>query len=49
MIAVAVALAGMAAGRLIGRIVDRPAAFYPSWFYFWVEVALAAVLWLAVT
>jgi hypothetical protein len=47
-IAVAVALAGMAAGRLIGRIVDRPAAFYPNWFYFWVELALAALLWFAV-
>ncbi|MFI7062802.1 DUF4345 domain-containing protein [Kribbella sp. NPDC050124] len=47
-IAVAVALGGMAAGRLVGRVVDRPAAFYPIWFYFWVEVVLAAVLWFAV-
>ena len=45
--AVAVALAGMAAGRLIGRIFDRPATFYPIWFYFWVELVLAAVLWFA--
>ncbi|TCO44961.1 uncharacterized protein DUF4345 [Kribbella antiqua] len=46
-IAVAVALAGMATGRLIGRIFDRPATFYPIWFYFWVELVLAAVLWFA--
>ncbi|MFB4315816.1 DUF4345 domain-containing protein [Actinomadura sp. 21ATH] len=36
--AVGVALLGMAAGRLFARAFDRPAAFYPSWFYFWVEV-----------
>lgn len=47
-IAVAVALAGMAAGRLVGRVFDRPAAFYPTWLYFWVELVLAAALWLAV-
>ncbi|GAA1560705.1 DUF4345 family protein [Kribbella hippodromi] len=43
-LAVAIALLGMAAGRLIGRIADRPTSFYPIWFYFWVEVALAAAL-----
>lgn len=48
-IAVAVALAGMAAGRLVGRVFDRPAAFYPVWFYFWVELVLAAILWFAVS
>ncbi|GAA2816530.1 DUF4345 family protein [Kribbella solani] len=47
-LAVAIALLGMAAGRLIGRIADRPTAFYPIWFYFWVEVALAAALLLTI-
>ncbi|MEW2353438.1 DUF4345 family protein [Spirillospora sp. NPDC029432] len=36
--AVAVALLGMAFGRLVARAVERPSAFYPSWFYFWVEL-----------
>ncbi len=48
-IAIAIALAGMAFGRLVGRIFDRPTAFYPIWFYFWVELAAAALLWFAVT
>ncbi|WP_181775978.1 DUF4345 family protein [Amycolatopsis pittospori] len=43
-IAVAVALAGMAFGRLVARFVERPERFYPSWLYFWVEVVLAALL-----
>jgi hypothetical protein len=46
-VAVAVALAGMALGRLVGRLVDRPTAFYPIWFYFWVELVAAAVLLVA--
>ncbi|MFF0267101.1 DUF4345 domain-containing protein [Kribbella sp. NPDC004536] len=46
-IAVAVALAGMAAGRLAGCLAERPRGFYPNWFYFGVEVVLAAVLWVA--
>jgi hypothetical protein len=37
LVAVAVALLGMAFGRLVARAVERPTAFYPSWFYFWVE------------
>jgi Domain of unknown function (DUF4345) len=44
LLAVGVALAGMAAGRLIARGVERPSGFYPVWFFFWVEVAGAAVL-----
>ncbi|WP_280458574.1 DUF4345 domain-containing protein [Nocardia carnea] len=43
-LAVAVALAGMAAGRAISRVLDAPAAFYPVWFYFWVETLAAAAL-----
>lgn len=42
--AVAFALAGMAAGRLVARCVERPTRFYPVWFYFWVELVVAAVL-----
>jgi Domain of unknown function (DUF4345) len=41
---VAGALAGMALGRLVARAVDRPSAFYPVWFYFWVELVGATVL-----
>ncbi|MDI3405146.1 DUF4345 family protein [Streptomyces cavernicola] len=43
-LAVGVALAGMAAGRLVARAVERPRAFYPAWFYFWVEAVGAAAL-----
>lgn len=46
LITVAAALAGMAFGRLVSGVVDRPKAFYPNWFYFLVEiVAAAALLW----
>jgi hypothetical protein len=44
LVAVGVAVAGMAGGRLVARVVDRPAGFYPVWFWFWVEVAMAAAL-----
>ena len=43
-LAVAAALGGMAFGRLVARTVDRPARFYPSWFYFWVEALAAGLL-----
>jgi hypothetical protein len=43
-IAVAAALLGMAFGRLAARVVERPSAFYPSWFYFWVETIGGGVL-----
>jgi hypothetical protein len=46
-LAVAVALFGMAGGRLLGRLRDRPHAFYPVWFYFWVEVVVGVLLLLA--
>ena len=48
LITVAVALAGMAVGRLISAVVDDRTAFYPNWFYFLVEVVLAAALVFAV-
>ncbi|EMD23584.1 DUF4345 domain-containing protein [Amycolatopsis azurea] len=43
-IAVAVALVGMAFGRLVARFAERPERFYPSWLYFWVELVMAALL-----
>jgi hypothetical protein len=46
LLAVAVSLAGMAAGRIIAALVERPAAFYPSWFYCGLETAMAVILWL---
>ena len=47
LITVAAALGGMALGRLVSGVIDRPTAFYPNWFYFLVEVAGAAALWWA--
>jgi uncharacterized protein DUF4345 len=47
LLTVAVALFGMAGGRLLGRLRDRPSAFYPVWFYFWVEVVAGALLLVA--
>ena len=42
-ITVALALAGMAAGRVISAAVERP-PLYPSWFYCAVETAMAIIL-----
>ncbi|MEV4729554.1 DUF4345 domain-containing protein [Saccharopolyspora sp. NPDC049426] len=42
--AVGVAMAGMAAGRVISRLVDAPAAFYPIWFYCLVEAVAGGLL-----
>lgn len=41
---VAAALLGMAFGRLVARAVERPEGWYPSWFYFGVELLGGAVL-----
>ncbi|GAB1514117.1 DUF4345 family protein [Actinophytocola sp. KF-1] len=43
-VTVAVALAGMAGGRVVSRLADRATAFYPIWCYFCVEVVGAALL-----
>ena len=43
-ITVALALAGMAAGRVLSRVFDRPTAFYPVWFYCCVEAVAAGLL-----
>lgn len=46
LITVAAALAGMALGRLMSGVVDRPTGFYPNWFYFVVEaVGAGALVW----
>ncbi len=47
LIAIAVAVLGMAAGRVWSAIVDRGAGLFP-WLFFGVEVAIAAGLWSAV-
>jgi Domain of unknown function (DUF4345) len=44
LVAVGVALAGMAFGRLVSRVFERPSGFYPVWLFFWVEVVGAAAL-----
>jgi hypothetical protein len=44
LVAVGVALAGMAFGRLASRAFERPSGFFPVWVYFWIEVVGAAVL-----
>ncbi|RNL60684.1 DUF4345 domain-containing protein [Nocardioides marmoriginsengisoli] len=41
---VGVALLGMAAGRLVSRLVDTSVRFYPIWFYFGVEAIAGGVL-----
>jgi hypothetical protein len=40
----AVALGGMAAGRVVAALVERPGGFYPAWFYCLVETAMAVAL-----
>jgi uncharacterized protein DUF4345 len=44
LVAVGFALAGMAGGRLVARLAERPSGFYPVWLFFWVEVVGAAAL-----
>ncbi|AHK32719.1 hypothetical protein OPAG_05601 [Rhodococcus opacus PD630] len=43
-VTVAVALLGMAFGRVVSAVADRPTRFYPVWFYFVVELVLAGLL-----
>ncbi len=44
LVAIAVALGGMAAGRLFSAALERPASAYPVWVYFAIEVGAAAAL-----
>lgn len=46
-LSVGAALAGMAAGRVVSALVEWPRRFYPSWFYFAVEILGATVLFAA--
>ncbi|WP_410661211.1 DUF4345 domain-containing protein [Amycolatopsis sp. lyj-112] len=41
---VALALAGMAAGRVLSRLLDQRTGFYPVWFYCGVEAVAAGAL-----
>lgn len=43
-IAVAVALAGMAGGRVFAALAGDRAAFWPSWTFFVIELVLAGML-----
>ena len=43
-VAVAIALVGMAGGRLVAAMVERPRRFYPCWCYCALEAAMAAIL-----
>lgn len=47
LLAVATSVGGMAAGRLVAALIERPTAFYPSWFYFVAETGMAVVLYQA--
>lgn len=47
-VTVGAALAGMAVGRLVSRVLDRGTAFYPIWFYCCVEAVAAGLLFSAV-
>ena len=44
LVTVAVALAGMAGGRLVSAALERPRSAYPVWVFFAIEVAGAAAL-----
>ena len=46
-LAVAVALAGMAFGRLVAAAIERSPGFYPAWFYCGLELVMAAILYAA--
>ena len=47
LIAIAVALFGMAAGRVVGFVVERPSRFYPTVAFGLIEIVLGALLLLA--
>jgi len=47
-VAVAVSLLGMAAGRLLSALREWPTGLYPVWTYFAIEIASAAALLIAI-
>lgn len=47
-VAVACALLGMAAGRLLSAMRERPSGLHPVWTYFAIELASAAALLIAI-
>lgn len=49
LLAIGVAVGGMAAGRLAGAALERPRGLYPVWFWLGAEVVMAAVLLAAAT
>jgi hypothetical protein len=48
LVAVAIALFGMAGGRLVSAALERPRSAYPVWVYFLIEVAGGIALLLAI-
>ena len=46
-VAVAVSLLGMAAGRLLSALRERPTGLYPVWIYFAIEIVTGVALLLA--
>lgn len=44
LLAIALALAGMAAGRMVSFLIERPRRFYPTGLFLLVEIVLAAAL-----
>lgn len=46
-IALAIAFAGWAGGRVFGALVERDFRFFPTWFFVLEEVLLGLCLWMA--
>ena len=44
-VAVSAALFGMAGGRVVSALFERPTSFYPLWFFCVAEAAMGLVLW----
>ena len=44
LVAIGIALAGMAAGRIVGGLADRPTSVFPVWTFFAIEVIAGGIL-----
>jgi hypothetical protein len=44
LVTVGFALAGMAAGRVVGALADRPGGLWPVWVFFGIEVVCTGIL-----